>query len=106
MATDLNAESEALTLADAARTLPGRPNTSTLFRWQTRGVRGIRLETMLVGGRRFVTRAALDRFFEALNPPQGGDEASALVPSQPSGPSGGKRSSETSQRLKEAGLAS
>jgi len=40
-----------LSLLDAAKQLPGRPHVSTLYRWRIRGVRGVRLETVLVGGR-------------------------------------------------------
>ena len=29
-----------LTLAQAAKILPGRPNLATLWRWRTRGIRG------------------------------------------------------------------
>lgn len=55
-----------LTLTEAARHLPGRPHVSTLWRWYTRGVRGVRLETLVVGGRRYTSREALQRFSERL----------------------------------------
>ena len=46
---------EILPLAEAARRLPrlraGRPtHPSTLWRWASRGIRGVRLETVRVGG--------------------------------------------------------
>jgi len=44
--------------------LPGQPHLSTLWRWYRRGVRGVRLETVVVGGRRFTSRAAIERFIE------------------------------------------
>jgi hypothetical protein len=47
--------------------IPGRPSVPTLFRWSLRGVRGVRLETWLVGGRRFTSRDAIARFIAAIN---------------------------------------
>ena len=58
-------EEKLVSLADAAKTLPGRPHVSTIWRWHTRGIRGIRLETVVVGGRRFTSRESLQRFAEA-----------------------------------------
>jgi hypothetical protein len=62
---------ELLTLAQAAKILPPRrggrkTHTSTLFRWSTTGVRGVRLETIQVGGCRCTTQRALQEFCEAL----------------------------------------
>ena len=49
----------------------GKPvHVSTLHRWQLRGVRGIRLETWMVGGRRMTSREALVRFLERINKSQ------------------------------------
>jgi hypothetical protein len=64
MAIQLNSES-LLSLSEAAASLPGRPHLSTLHRWRLRGVRGIRLETCLVGGARYTSREALQRFVES-----------------------------------------
>ncbi|MEI8375972.1 MAG: DUF1580 domain-containing protein [Planctomycetota bacterium] len=54
-----------LSLNEAARRLPGRPNISTLHRWRLNGVHGVRLETCLIGGRRFTSHEALERFANA-----------------------------------------
>lgn len=54
-----------ITLADAAKFIPSRPNLSTVWRWRNRGVRGVKLETVLLGGRRMTSREALSRFFAA-----------------------------------------
>ena len=51
-----------LTLKAAAKLLPGNPHYATLFRWAQKGCRGTRLETILVGGIRYTSREALDRF--------------------------------------------
>jgi hypothetical protein len=61
---DISTES-LMTLQAAAATIPGRPNLSTLHRWRLRGVHGVRLETCRVGGRRFTSREALERFAAA-----------------------------------------
>jgi len=37
----------------------------TIWRWRQRGVRGVRLETFMIGGRRFTTQEAHRRFVEA-----------------------------------------
>lgn len=58
--------SDLLTLAQAARTFPVRPSPSTLWRWRSRGIGGVRLETVMVGGRRYVSREALERFVGEL----------------------------------------
>lgn len=67
---DFNSES-LLTFAEATKTLPakraGRPiHTATLYRWSATGLRGIRLETIQVGGTRCTSVEALQRFFEKL----------------------------------------
>ena len=54
-----------LTFKRACQELPGRPHVSTIHRWRLSGVRGIRLQTVLVGGRRFVSRDALETFIAA-----------------------------------------
>lgn len=61
---DLSAETP-IPLREAGQQAPGSPHQSTLNRWWRRGVRGVRLETFLVGGKRFTTRDAMLRFFEA-----------------------------------------
>jgi len=61
---DLSTE-HLLSLPEAASRLPGRPHISTLHRWRQRGVRGVKLETLLLGGRRYTSREALKRFAAA-----------------------------------------
>jgi hypothetical protein len=63
---------DTFTLTQAAKRLPrlraGRPvNPSTLWRWALRGVRGVKLETAMVGGVRVTSEAALRRFFGTLS---------------------------------------
>ncbi|MCE5268690.1 MAG: DUF1580 domain-containing protein [Planctomycetaceae bacterium] len=74
-----------LSLADAAKTLPfrrsgKRPNISTLYRWALRGIRSIRLETVLIGGQRCTSKEALARFFQRLTREAGGDADTPTFP--------------------------
>jgi hypothetical protein len=71
MAININTES-VITLAQAAALLPhlrrGKPpHVASLYRWATRGLRGVRLETLRVGGTVCTSKEALQRFFQALN---------------------------------------
>jgi hypothetical protein len=58
---------EAISLSEAVDFLPRRPNVSTLWRWATKGTRGVKLETWIVGGVRCTTPAALEKFLQRLN---------------------------------------
>lgn len=59
-----------VTLAEAANRLPRRPNAVTLWRWWKKGVRGgVRLETKKIGGIRYTSIEALDRFVARTNEP-------------------------------------
>jgi hypothetical protein len=64
-----------LTLRQAAALLPGNPNRSTIHRWTHHGVRGVRLATILVGGRRFTTRDAIEEFISTLSSQNGAGDA-------------------------------
>lgn len=64
-------EEELLSLADAAKRLPRknsgkRVHVAALYRWASTGCRGVVLETLQVGGQRFTSMAALQRFAEEL----------------------------------------
>lgn len=82
---DLTTET-ALTLREAGEESPGKPHRTTIDRWWRRGVRGVRLETCLVGGKRYTTRESLHRFFTATTAAslsENGDDARPLPPHQP-----------------------
>lgn len=53
------------------------PAPATLARWRTRGVRGVRMDTFLRGGRRYVLRSAIVAFIEAVTA-VGNDPASQV----------------------------
>ena len=49
-------------LTEATNHLPIKCSRATIERWVRRGVRGVQLETVLIGNRRFTTEPALRRF--------------------------------------------
>ena len=57
---------------EATRAFPGRKRLSlaTLHRWRLHGVRGVRLDTLLIGGLRYTSREAIGRFIAAQNADQ------------------------------------
>lgn len=62
-----------LTMTEAAKVPPQRPTVSTVWRWFRRGRHGVKLETILCGGRRFTSREAIDRFFAAVTAASDGE---------------------------------
>src|SRR5262245_39852687 len=59
-----------LTLGQAARETPNRQgrrgiDARTIWRWAKRGIHGVLLETLRIGGVRYTSREALQRFFAA-----------------------------------------
>ena len=66
---DVNGEN-VITLTEAAKRLPGRNgkrlHVSSVFRWAERGVHGIRLEVIKIGGATCTSEEALQRFAERL----------------------------------------
>ena len=60
-------------LADAAKLLPWKPHIGTLHRWRLRGIRGVKLETIRIGGRTFTSKAALRRFIAGTTASTGVD---------------------------------
>lgn len=59
---DINRDS-LLTLAEASKLFPHRPSRSCLWRWLNgKGRRGLRLESVVVGGRRLTSREAVADF--------------------------------------------
>ncbi len=62
---DLSTE-DVMPLKEAAPITPGRPHVATLFRWASRGVGGVKLEVVRVGGKTCTSREALQRFCDRL----------------------------------------
>jgi uncharacterized protein DUF1580 len=64
MTTDLLSE---LRLSLSALARRENVHSSTPWRWCLRGIRGHRLESFNVGGKRFTTTLAYERWIEAIN---------------------------------------
>lgn len=69
MTHSFNNGGELRRLSDVAKSLPNRPSASTVWRWVTKGVRGIRLESTRLGGFNYVSDEALQTFLNAINEP-------------------------------------
>lgn len=100
-ATLVESLKDAMPLCRASGDIPGHPHVATLWRWAAkgvRGVRGIRLSVVRVGGRTMVTPDAIEAFLAALN---AADESPAptITPTQR------RRQAETANKiLQESGL--
>lgn len=74
---------ELITLAEAARTLPGGAvHVSTVHRWRLRGVRGVRLPTLLRGGIRYTSRQAIASWIVATTAAGSGETSSTCITNQ------------------------
>ena len=73
---------ELISLTVACRLVPPTGiSMATMFRWiSPRGVRGARLATVVIGGRRLTSRESLSRFFAAQNATE--SPAPSFTPSQ------------------------
>ena len=69
-------------LQAVCRLIPGGVHISSIHRWRLRGVRGVRLQTVLLGGRRFVSKAALEDFFAQVSAAADGRPVPARTPRQ------------------------
>jgi hypothetical protein len=77
----IDAENEnLLSFAEAANVIPGRPHLSQVYRWTERGLRGVKLEWLRCGGKRFTSREALTRFYQRLTIADGGEAAPIPTP--------------------------
>ena len=65
MSLDIKTE-QLVALRDIGNILPSSPHASTVGRWHQSGVRGIRLETVLLGGQRYTSHGAIQRFVDAV----------------------------------------
>jgi hypothetical protein len=61
-------------LSRAGCLLSTNPSPATLWRWAFRGVDGVKLQSFKIGGRRYTTAEALDRFVACLNGPRAANE--------------------------------
>lgn len=54
-------------LASASEFIPGNPHATTIQRWATTGIRGVRLETWRVGAKWLTTISAIEKFIAATS---------------------------------------
>lgn len=85
---------DAVPLTKVSEFVPGHPHCATVWRWATKGVRGVRLATVMIGGRRMVTPEALEKFLQALNSEEPAIESGSEV---------SRRAREASQALERLG---
>jgi hypothetical protein len=93
---------ELLTLPQAAALFPCRRgsskvSTSTLWRWYTRGSRGVRLEVARVGGSVYTTRDAIRDFITARS-------VAASNATMPQAPAPSTRSKRAMKQLERMGM--
>lgn len=67
--------------AEIQKTTGQRPHLATIWRWVQRGCRGVKLETVLVGGRRFTSRQAIQNFVLETTAAADGNQSAETVPS-------------------------
>ena len=93
-----------MTLAEAAgwleRRFGRRPNVVTVWRWATRGMRGVRLATISLGRFRYTTALALEQFISETSQPGGGLRQAQSGP--PCGPPDGRTSAFTRAEIANA----
>jgi hypothetical protein len=75
-----------IAIRDVPKILPARGNgkhihISAVYRWLLRGVRGVRLETIRIGGTSYTSSEAVQRFAEHLSRPNTSGTSSHAVTS-------------------------
>jgi len=70
-------------------------NPATSWRWALNGIRGVKLESIRVGGQRFTSRQACERFLARLN---------GVAAPAPSAPKPSARAAAASRKLDAAGI--
>jgi hypothetical protein len=60
----------------------GAVHASTVHRWRLKGVRGVKLETIMRGGIRHTSREAIERFFSSTTAAANGEPAPTRTPKQ------------------------
>ena len=64
-----------IAVAEVPQHTPGRPSLATIWRWVLRGTRAGKLESILVGGRRFTSVEAIQRFAQQSTAAADGEKA-------------------------------
>ena len=53
-----------ITIAEAAELIPGKPHICSVHRWILKGINGVTLKAVRVGGRRFKSREWVREFID------------------------------------------
>ncbi len=61
----VDANETLIPISKAPAHIPSRPHVATVWRWIKNGVRGVTLDTIVIGGKRYTSREAIQRFMEA-----------------------------------------
>jgi hypothetical protein len=78
---DLSSE-DVFPVNEAPKHIASRPSTASVFRWVLQGVGGIKLESILLGGRRLTSSEAIQRFADARTAAVNGEPVPARTPRQ------------------------
>lgn len=101
MAIDVT-QHKLLTLSQAARFARSGNRSvapSTIWRWYRKGIAGVKLETICLGGTRCTSAESLTAFFAAVTEAKSGEE-----PGTSTADGSASRSATTRERLRRAGL--
>lgn len=79
------AQEQLIPIRDVPRHVPARPNgkkvhISACYRWVSRGVKGVRLDAIRIGGTTYTSLEALQRFADQLSTPLTPGTADAKPP--------------------------
>ena len=69
-------------IAEAPQHIPGRPSLATVWRWVLSGTRAGKLESFLVGGRRFTSLESIERFAQKSTAAADSDAPASLTSRQ------------------------
>ena len=67
---------------EAPKHIPGRPSQASVWRWVLKGIGGIKLESILIGGRRLTSTEAIQRFADARTAQANGEPIPSRTPKQ------------------------
>lgn len=69
-------------VSEAPKHIPGRPSKASCWRWVLQGVGGIKLESILIGGKRHTSFEAVQRFCDRRTAAADGGTSPARTPRQ------------------------
>lgn len=71
-----------ISVTEAPKHIPGRPSVATIWRWVLNGTRAGKLDSILIGGRRFTSVEAIQRFADLSTAVADGQPAPARTTRQ------------------------